>query len=75
MLFLKAFAQPKSKGGGGGTPSRNATDDDRRYTQAAIEHARQAGVRNPVALVNRNVRQNAPVASRRRVMAQINRRG
>ena len=74
MLFLKAFAQPKGKGGGGGTPSRNASDDDRRYTAWAVEQARQAGVRNPSAYVNRNIRQNAAPAKRSRVIGQVNKR-
>ena len=73
MMILKAYAQPKNGGGGGAKTSKNQTSDDARYTRLAIRQARAAGVRNPEAYVNRNVRANAATASRNRVMAQINR--
>ena len=73
MMILKAYAQPKNGGGGGGTPSTSATNDDARYTSWAVKQARSAGIRNPEAYVNRNVKLNAAPAERNRVMGQVNR--
>ena len=73
--ILKAYAE-QTRTGGGARPSRTATEDDRRYTQWAVNSAStqaNARVRNPQQYVNRNVRQNAPVARRRNVLAQVNR--
>lgn len=68
--MMKAYAQSRS-----GAPSTSRTADDRAYTAWAQGQAAAAGVRNPVAYVNRNVAQNAGPASRNRVMGQVNRRG
>ena len=69
--MIRAYAEPKN---GRGTPSTNATADDRAYTAWAQGAAAEAGVRNPGAYVNRNVAKNAGATSRNRTMSAINRR-
>lgn len=69
--MLRAYAQVKSNGSGP-RASRNATDDDKRYTTWAVEQAKNAGVRNPQGYVQRNIRDNT-VHSRKRVMSQVSR--
>ena len=64
---MKAYAQTRSN------PSTTRTADDRAYTAKAMGAAAEAGVRNPQAYVNNNVKQNKAPASRKRVMGQINR--
>ena len=68
-MFMKAYAQNRS---GKGKASAGATADDRAYTAWAKGQAAAAGIKNPSAYVNRNVKSNATY-SRNRVMGQINR--
>ena len=65
--MIKAYAS----GGKGGRPSTSRTADDRAYTAKAQAQAAEAGIRNPVQYVNRNVARNAPVANRNRVLGAI----
>jgi hypothetical protein len=71
--MMKVYAQPHSKGGGE-APSTNKSADDRSYTAWAQGTASEAGIRNPVGYVNKNVKSNKPPSHRNNVMGQINSR-